>query len=537
MACPVTGIAIRPSPAWLVDILALHGMKTINNVVDVTNYVTLETGQPLHAFDMDKVEGKSLIVRQARENEMIETLDGKKIALNPSALVIADEQDALDIAGVKGGTKAEIGNGTVNIILTAANFDGAITYKTARRVGIATDASLRFSHHLSPELTERGLYRALELLEELVGGTIGKITDAYPKPEHPAPIKFGAKEFERIIGQKISEAECARTMKKLGCKVAGTAVTPPRWRTDIRSAKDCAEEVVRSIGHGNIAPIAPNMTPGTAGTEESITFIDMMSDTACSMGYTEIRTGSCAEEGNVQLENPVNKELPFLRPSLLPNMKTMVRKNLRNGGTTAIFEIGRVFGKKVTHEATEETRIALGTGTKGESAEMAFRKVRGAMEAMLHAANIGTWTTEEAGGELIVLHNGENIGTCSYDADLCAGLAELSIDKLIALKKPGRAFKPLPKFPASFRDISLIVAEREKIGKIMDAFRSHLPKHGKELSLVSIYKGKEVDRDRKSATFRILFEADDRTLEDAEIDREMDALIEAMRSAIVFEIG
>lgn len=537
MACPVTGIKIGPSPAWLSDILALHGMRSISNIVDITNYVTLETGQPLHAFDLDKVQGGALIVRQAREGEMVETLDGKTITLNPSALVIADKENALDIAGIKGGTRAEIGKGTENIVLTAANFDGAITYKTGRRVGIATDASVRFSHHLSPELAERGLYRALELVAEICGGTMGKITDEYPKPEKGEAIRFGAKEFEEVIGQKIAETECARTLKKLGFKVTGNAVTPPAWRTDIRTTKDCAEEAVRIGGLASITPIAPKIMPMPGGTDQGTIFVDMLADTACAIGCTELKTGSCAAEGDVRLENPVNEKLPYLRPSLVPNMKTAIEKNLRNADVSALFEIGRVFGKKATHEPAEEARIAFGTAAKGESVDIAFRKARGMAEAVLQAANIGTWTTEEEGAELAIMQGKEKIGVCSYDAELAAGFAELSIDRMMAARNPERTFEHLPKFPTSYRDISLIVAHHEKVGKMMETLRSRLPEHGESVSLMAIYEGKGIGEGKKSVTLRIRFDATDRTLEDAEIDREMTTVVEAMRAAISFEIG
>lgn len=536
MACPVSGVTIGPSPAWLREILSKHGVNAISNIVDITNFVTLETGQPLHAFDMDKVQGGKLMVRQARDGEIVETLDGKSITLNPSALVIADTEHALDIAGIKGGARAEIGEKTQNILLTAANFDGAITYKTARRVGIATDASARFSHHLSPELAERGLYRALELIREICGGTPGKTTDEYPKPEKEEPIKFGAKEFAEIAGQEIAETECARTMKKLGFKVQGTSVTRPRWRTDITTARDCAEEVIRLLGYAAIGETAPKIAPGSSGTREEVLFTDMLADAACACGLTEIKTGSCAKEGEIRLENPVNEELPFLRPSLVPEMALAIDRNLRQENDTALFEIGRVFTKKASHEPAEGSRIALGVAARGESKEAAFRRARGIAEAIMGAAGVVPDAEIEEGTVLKIMCGKETIGTYSYDASQGVGFAELDIDKMLAVRKTERKFEPLPKFPKSSRDVSLIVAQHEKVGKMMEMLRSRLPEHGENVSLVGIYEGKGISEGKKSVTLRIVFGAKDRTLEDAEIDNGMKTAIEAMHDAISFEI-
>ncbi len=538
MTCPVSGIGKAASPAWMQDILKAHGMRPISAIVDITNYVTLETGQPLHAFDIDKLMGDGLEVRQAREGEALETLDGKKTILSPSTLVISDAHYALDIAGIKGGKRAEIGEETRNIVLTAANFDGGTMYKASRRVGIATDASVRFAHGLAPALAETALYRALDLVREICGGEAGKVADAYPKPEKPVAIAFDAKRFAALTGFEASEAECLDILKKLGFSVTGKKAVPPPERTDIAIFEDLAEEVARFMGYGRLKAVAPHIALARMHGDAEIACTDRLRAACVGFGLTEAMSRSFAREGEIALENPLSSNGGFLRASLVPALKDALDANLRFIDEIRLFEIGHVFHKKATHEPKESLMLAIACAKKGGDAEEAFRRVRGMVEELL--AKIGIRDTdfkEEGKAEAGVHAGGELLGRIGYaDGIVPKAFAELDVEKLARMGKGEAAFEALPKFPKITRDISIVVDRSVRAGDAMRSLEEARVEHCVGIVFVASYEGKGVPEGKKSLTFHLTFASPDRTLSDAEADAGTERMTATIAKDFPFEL-
>lgn len=537
MACRIEDTTLGSAPAWMKDALETYGIRSINGIVDITNYVTIETGQPLHAFDADKMEGGELVARQAHEGEMVTTLDGKEIILNPSALVLSDARNALDIAGIKGGTRAEITSKTKNILLTAGNFDGTLIYKTAKRVGITTDASIRFSHNISPDLAEHGMLRALELILEICGGAVGVICDTYPKPIKSVALTFDVKRFNAITGLNLSESACLAALKSLGFAVSGKKVTPPTERTDIHRFEDLVEEITRLQGYADLSATAPIVAVVAAKPEPMRRLKDDLQNILINFGYTEILTHSFSGAGEVALENPLAPEQSFLRASLVEGITDAITLNLKSFDAVALFEIGSVFHKKATHEPVEEIRCAVGLAGKGMKDEEIFRTVRGILEALLVQLGIADFELVEENRALVIMMRGEAVGIISRPSSGRSGAyAELSLTKILPHVSCERRFRPIAKYPSIIRDVSFVVDAAIKAGFVMDVAWHDTPHDLADIRFMGVYEGKGMPEGKKSITLRFVFQPKERTLTDTEADGFLSYILDAMRERIAFEI-
>ncbi len=545
MACRIEGISLGTAPTWMKDALTTYGIRSVNGIVDITNYVTIETGQPLHAFDADRMEGNELTARQAHEGETVETLDGKKITLNPSALVLSDARNALDIAGIKGGTRAEITTKTKNIVLTAGNFDGTLIYKTAKRVGITTDASIRFSHAISPVLVEQGMKRAIELIYQICEGKIGITSDAYPKPPKPFPLFFEIKRCNAITCLALTEAQCFADLKKLGFTVSGKKVTPPPERTDITRFEDLTEEITRLAGYANVPCIPPRIAISAPASAPLRALKDSVQDLLVSFGFSEILTRSFAAEGEVALENPLAPEQLFLRSSLAGGMIKALLHNAKFFNTTALFEIGSVFHKKATHEPMEEIRCIIGMISKDANEQESFRRACGAAQELHTLLGIPDWqiTTENTQPTFSMGQTGikeacvedKLLGIIKRDEGGGAYI-EFSLTKILPHIKRVKHFKEIPKYPSIVRDVSFIVEKGVKAGAVMDAAWHDTPNDLQDIRFMGLYEGKGVPAGKKSVTLRFVFQSPDRTLTDAEADSFLSYVMDAMREKLPFEI-
>lgn len=537
MACRVEGISLGSAPAWMKEALETYGIRSINGLVDITNYVTIETGQPLHAFDADKMEGNELVARQAHEGETVTTLDGKELKLNPSVLVLSDARNALDIAGIKGGTRAEIGAKTKNIVLTGGNFDGTLIYKTSKRIGITTDASVRFSHNISPALAERGILRALELIMEICGGKAGAVCDTYPKPVKPVAILFDIKRFNALTGLAFTEADCLADLKRLGFLMAGKKVTPPSERTDINRFEDVVEEITRLHGYSDLPATPPRITVTAAKPQPMRRLKDALQDMLVPLGFTEILTRSFSAEGEVALENPLTSEQGFLRTSLAEGAENAVALNLKSFDAAALFEIGSVFHKKTNHEPAEETACGIALVSKGMKGEEAFRAVRGIVENLLTRLGIANCMIAEENKGLAIAVNGETAGKIvRLEAGNAGAYTELSLTKILPHVSYGRHFAPIPKYPSIVRDVSFIVTKNVKIGTVMDAAWHDVPKDLTDIRFIDLYEGKGIPEGKKSVTLRFIFQSLDRTLTDAEADSFLSYILDAIKEKLAFEL-
>ncbi len=537
IACRIEEISLGKSPAWMQEALETYGIRPINGIVDITNYVTIETGQPLHAFDADKMEGGQLVARQAHEGEVVITLDGKEVKLNPSTVVLSDARNALDVAGIKGGTRAEITAKTKNIVLTAGNFDGTLIYKTAKRVGITTDASVRFSHNISPALAERGMLRALELILEICGGKAGAICDAYPKPIKPEAIVFDIGRFNALTSLAFSEADCLASLKRLGFIASGKKVTPPIERTDIARFEDIVEEITRLGGYADLPATAPRIAVIAAAPQPMRRLKDGLQDMLAVYGFTEILTRSFSADGEVMLENPLAPEQSFLRANLMEGIANAVALNLKSFDAVALFEIGSVFHKKATHEPAEEVRCGIALRSKGMEGESAFRAMRGIIEALFARLGITGYILTEENKALVIGMQGESVGVITRTlADRSGAYAEFSLTKILPHVSYARHYTAIPKYPMIARDVSFIVEKSVKIGAITDAALHDIPKDVQGISFIGAYEGKGVPEGKKSVTLRFVFQSPERTLTDAEADSFLSYIMDAMKEKLTFEI-
>ena len=336
-----TDVKIGPSPAWIKEVLESCGQRSINNVVDIMNFVMLETGQPLHAFDADKLKG-GIIVRKGKQGEKLETLDGIEIKLSPDILVIADAENPLAIAGIKGGKFCEVGVKTKSILVEAANFNGVNIYKTSKKINLKTDASALFSHNLSPELVSLGMNRALQLLQEVAGAKIYKTVDFYPKKQPKKLVSLDFKKLTRFAGFEIKKDKAEKILLKLGFVKDGKMWVVPLVRTDIDNFEDLVEEIIRFIGYDNLPAVPPSVALTAATEDETLLLKDRIRNFLSGAGFNEIYNYSFLSEKEISvspreifgvkkeapLVNPVSSQFAYLRDSLAPalfrNLKDVV---------------------------------------------------------------------------------------------------------------------------------------------------------------------------------------------------------------------
>ncbi len=555
-------VQIGPSPDWLVKALEASGMRSKNNLVDITNYVTMETGQPLHAFDFDHLAdsrgsnadvrgnkdtksifgSKTLFVRQARKGEKMITLDGETRELDSKDMVLADAKDALDVAGIKGGTKAEITEATKTVLLTAGNFDGVSIYKTSRKLGLRTDASLRFSHDISPELVSRGIARATELIAELCKGKMGATIDVYLKPPSRQLVKFDAERFEKLTGLAFPLADALALLERLGFvmqkKSAKSAVLEiPPIRTDISAFEDLAEEVLAIRGYENVSVTPPHVMLHPGHEEPEIHFRERVKRILPALGLSEVLNYSFAARGDVEVENPIAEDKRFLRDSLMPGLVKNAEDNLRFFGEVRIFETGHVFkhsrGKDPVKE-TEKLGIALAA-----KKQVPLLEAKGVIETLCERLGIPrVHATALHGGVYQIEADHRELGLMKIlkKPHMAVAVAELDLATLRAAARGDDKFKPLPKFPAVARDISIKVSKSVRTGDLLQTIESTAGFLPDGAEVVDFYEGARLGPDKQGMTFRLKFRAEDRTLTDKEVDAEIKKVVEMLREKFEAEM-
>src|SRR3989344_1612580 len=357
LAAYAANVKVGPSPKWLKEVLEICGLRSINNVVDIMNYVMLELGQPLHAFDADKVSG-GLVVRRAQKGEAIAAIDGQRFALDSEVLVIADAKQPLAIAGVKGGKSSEVSNGTNKLLVEAANFENTNIYKVSRKLGLFTDASLRFSHALSSELPLLALNRALALLRQISGATLHSPIDVYSRRQAAKLIPFNLKKIRNLVGQEFKEKDSLAVLMRLGFKKRGRNLEVPPLRIDVENTEDLAEEIARFSGYNNIISVPPAVALRPAEEEALVILKDGIIEILTGAGFSEIYNYSLVAKdrinlapkgtlgmsgGAAEIANPISKDFAFLRDSLGAGLSKNLRDNLRFSNEVKVFEIGNIF--------------------------------------------------------------------------------------------------------------------------------------------------------------------------------------------------
>lgn len=554
----VTDVKVGPSPEWLRDVLETSGSRSINNVVDIMNYVMLEVGQPLHAFDADKVKG-GIIVRRAKNGEEIETIDSNKFKLSEDVLVIADEDRPLAIAGIKGGKYSEVSLKTTRLLVESANFEGVGVYKSSRKLDLRTDASVSFSHNLSPELVELGMKRALMLLKELCGAKIYRTEDIYPKKQPKIAIKFDLAKIERIIGIKIKKAEAQKILSKLGFSISKNLIIVPPLRNDVEMIEDIAEEIVRFKNLNELPATPPRVDLGVGVEDDSVIIKDKIRKYLSSAGYSEVYNYSLTSKAKtdlapagvfgmqkpVSLANPLSSDLAYLINSLAPYLEKNLNDNIRFYDEVRIFEIGRIFGD--ASEQKEVSKISekpvLGIAIYGKDA---FLELKGVIDGLFGSLGLVDWFMPDLNFRNSLLEDGGAVRIETGDHSVLgyigvlkssknAAVLELDLDKLVKAIVEEKEYEPISKFPSIDRDISLLVSGDIRVGDILEIIQSVEPEHVNDVDLVDFYEDEKFGA-KKSLTFRIVFQANDRTLTDAEVDKEMQKIIKVLMEKVGAEL-
>ncbi|MBU6400692.1 MAG: phenylalanine--tRNA ligase subunit beta [Verrucomicrobia bacterium] len=595
----VRGVKVGPSPDWLRVALEKVGLRSINNVVDVTNYVMLETGQPLHAFDYHRVAkgtgGKpTLVVRRARAGEKFVTLDGLERGLAEEMLLIADEQKGIALAGVMGGQNTEINERTTDVLLESAYFQPTNIRRTAKTLGLRTDASYRFERGADVGICDWASRRCVELILQVAGGQAADgIVDTYPRPVEPREITLRHAKVNQMLGLALRPEEIEYHLGQLGLKVSGRVARPveaapeappsvtvrvPSFRVDLKREIDLIEEVARLHGVERIPATPPR---GAVGANAYDAVHDQLTEARRllaglglgeAQGQTLVSKADCkaAGAGLVALANPLSADMDVLRPSLLPGLLAALRHNARHQITeVALFEIGRVFSQapeagparradKAGGPPREARRLAIAltgrrqplfwNGTERE-AKFDWYDLRGLLEEFLdqfglrgvtfvRAAEASAIYAESAavqlGGKLWLGELGQLSPLVARDYDLRQPvmLAELDFDQLLARRNPAKAFKPLPVFPGVRRDLAMMVPEATTHEAVLQAVRQAKAPHLEAVELFDVFRGQNLPAGRKSVAYAFTYRHGERTLTDAEVNAAHEKIVAELKQRL-----
>jgi len=536
----IEGITIKESPEWLKARLASVGARSINNVVDATNYVTLAMGQPLHAFDADKLatsdkgQGTRVIVRMARKGETVTTLDGKVVTLDGADIVIADDEAALDIAGIKGGKKAELDAKTTAILLSAASFDPVRVRKTSQKTGVATDASKRFENNITPAQAEEGMDAVTALILELAGGAAGEKIDVYPRKAEERRIPFDAAHIEKIVGVAADGKKITELLARLGIKVKGKGnelvATPPLDRLDLQIPEDIAEEVGRLIGYDKTPATLPPKSTVPYSIPKPFYWEWKIREFLVNEGFSEVMTSSFSEKGAVAIEKPLAEDKKYARPELRGSFAAALEVNARNAplfgaDEVKMFEIGKVFplGKGGALEgggflqSGEHAALAIGYAGPKKKGVNALADTVGKLSAHLGV---------ELKGE-----TKEGVFECNLDMVM----GKLPEPKSWDMQFPpvvAEKFQPFSPYPFIVRDVALFVPSSTKPEDILNSIRKEAGKLA-----VRSWKFDEFEKGGKqSFAFRIVFQSFEKTLTDAEANAVMEKIYVALKKDFNAEI-
>jgi phenylalanyl-tRNA synthetase beta chain len=563
-------VTVKVSPFWLQDRLLSVGLRPINNIVDITNFVLMETGQPLHAFDFDRLAQNRIVVRTAAKGEKFVTLDQKERILDPEMLMICDGEKAVAIGGVMGGLNSEIEDNTTRVLIESAYFNPVSIRKTSKKLGLSTDASHRFERGVDPEGTIQAVNRAARLMEELGGAAlIEGLIDEYPKIQSLNPISLSVNQTKRLLGIELDRDRIKELLKSIEFKVNTTSddedavmVTSPTFRVDISRPEDLMEEVARLSGYNNIPTTFPQMPSEARSPAKKWNLRNRIKQLMTGFGFTEVVTYSFAHQLSVdvlrlkkkdprramiKILNPLTEDQAVMRTSLLPGLLDTVRYNhsqqIKN---LKIFEIGNIFINSDPPNLPLEPEIltALWTGTRNAGTwherriSCDFYDMKGVAEGLFNALKLDKirFTTmphdfccyTRPGYTAQIMAEDSEVGLIGeihpqvrerYDLAQTVYVLELELDKLALLIPESIYFKPFPKFPAIYRDITVIVNKGIETQQVIDTVAKSHEKLVERLHLFDVYEGDPIPAGKKSISFRITYRSSTKTLEDVDVNR------------------
>ena len=542
MARVVKNVKIEPSPLWLRMRLRASGVRPINNIVDITNYVMLEYGQPMHAFDYSCLNGSAIEVRRARDNENFKSLDDQDHTLDSSMLVIADAERAVALAGVMGGANSEIKDNTTTVVFESACFLGTSVRVTAKKNGMRTESSARFEKGLDPENCYGGLERACELVEMLgAGEVINGIIDVYPTKSEPVVLDLNADVINTFLGIDISAEEMNKILTTLEFKIDGNKITPPSFRADITCMNDVAEEIARIYGYNKIkSSLIKGETTQGGYTRKQKFEIDLES-AMCGMGINQIQTFSfispkfydkirlpedSAVRKSVVISNPLGEDTSVMRTTALPSVLEVIARNKNfNNENVRLFEIATIYIPTSENTLPNEKKV-LCAAMYGDCD---FYSMKGVCENVLKLATIkdvsiksvsdnpsyhpGRCAEISANGKVIgILGQIHPVAAQNYGVDTAVYACELDFDAIFDMMNEVKLYTPLPKFPATTRDFSFVCDEALEVGTIQAEIAKAGGKLVEDIALFDIYRGPQIGENKKSVSMRVTLRAADRTL-------------------------
>jgi len=547
----LTNVKIAPSPKWLQDKLTVCGLNSINNVVDATNFIMLETGQPLHAFDYEKI-ADGIIVRKAKKGEKIITLSEKEYVLDENTLLIADTKKPLALAGIKGGKGCEITEKTKTIVLESANFNHKLISQTARRLNLRTDASIRYENNLDPNLTEVALERVASLIQELSGAEIvSGVIDEYKTKLKPWNIKLNVENVNNIIGIDISKTEMIKILTKLGFTVTGSAnilnVKVPTSRQDVTIPENLIEEIGRVYGYDQVPAVLPCFSE-PAQKNNDVYWQNKAKNIMKELGFSEAYNYSFIGEEektvfNLKAEevvNPVSNYYKYLRPTVIPQMARIVKENSKFFKEIRVFELGKVFNSQ------KETMALAGT-VAGED----FISVKGYLNVLFDRLGIEKisylplsknemWhakkTAEIKVGGKTVGHIG-NLSSNLIDVLMIedAIFFEIDFDELQKYCSDKREYQQISYHPSALRDISGTVSDELTVEEIMEGIKDSSNELLKSVEVFDVYKGKGIAPEKKSVSFHLIYQSEEKTLDSKTIDSMVSDLLNKLKQTINWE--
>ncbi|MDA3840440.1 MAG: phenylalanine--tRNA ligase subunit beta [Patescibacteria group bacterium] len=577
MAISMKGIKIVDSPKWMQDRLLAVGMRPINNIVDITNYIMLEIGQPMHAFDRNLVD--KIVVRKAKKGETMDTLDGEARELDEDMIVIADSKKPLALAGVMGGANSEISNETQEIIFESANFDFVSVRKTSNKLSLRTDSSSRFEKGLDPNMCEKALVRAVELVTEIIPGAeiSSQLSDEKKFELNLGPIEIEIDWFAKILGVKIEKKKILASLASLGFIVEDMDkkinVTIPTWRAtkDISTKEDVAEEVARIFGYDNIPSLMPSLLMEAPELNNELSLIRRIRETLKGLSLSEVYNYSFVDEAQLKkmgvdssqyfkLANPLTANQTLLRQKLSTNLILNVKTNQARFEDFAIFEIGNVFlshagsfGKdKKSDEKLPYQENRLGMLFASDKEDGLFRKAKGSIEALFASLGLklafceadsqSNWAQKTNSSDVYLAgQRGTKtdifLGTISMmDGKISRSLgikkqfviAEFFMSEILktSVEREEKTYKPIPKYPALLRDLAFVVNKKISYSDIVSSIYKH-SEYIESIELFDVYVGENIGGDNKNIAFRVRYQAD-KTLTNEEVDDIQKELLNKM---------
>jgi len=571
-AALITDVKIGESPHWLKEALTASGVRSISNVVDITNFVMLEYGQPLHAFDYTQIGCSKIIIRRAADGEVMTTLDGIERKLTADTLVIADLGRAIAVAGVMGGATSEVTPATTSILLESANFKPASVHNTAVRLKLPSEASTRFERGIRAELTLPAARRAVQLMVELCGGKAAEgIIDHYPGRKTPMPVALTTAEVKRILGLEVSPAQIEKTLISLGCKVERISetsfeVSPPYWRSDLRMDADFIEDIARIMGYEHIPDRLLSSEMPKQDPNPILSLRAKTRQALAGFGFQELITYALTDRSTLEkglntplpvnplrVAHPMSSDQECLRTSLRGNVLAALASNIRREeGAILMFETGHIYLPR-PGDLPDEPEMLCGvltsTGVEkvwhGRKEPVDFFDAKGAVEGLMAALSVSAEYSEsdDAGlrkgrqaaikvGDTQIGVLGEIHPKVSQAFELPANtyLFEINLNELLPFAQGNVRYEPLPRFPVVVRDMALVLDEGVSHARVLDIIKGF--SLVRSAVLFDVYSGKQVAAGKKSLAYSLTFQSADHTLTDAEVDKVLEAILRKLQAEL-----